>query len=160
MFYFFKGFIYLFLERGEGREKERERNIDVQEIHWSVAFHMPPTGDPNPGMCPDWESNQQPFGLQAGTQSTEPHQPGLFKRCLIFTSYCTDWHSVSWNLSVALKIWKEYTQRTAFFLVPSVDWLIVIVHRFFKRILISSNTNNTFGERVFLNEKLVTLWQV
>ena len=26
---FFKDFIYLFLERGEGREKERERNIDV-----------------------------------------------------------------------------------------------------------------------------------
>ena len=25
---FFKDFIYLFLERGEGREKERERNID------------------------------------------------------------------------------------------------------------------------------------
>ena len=25
-------FIY-FLEKGEGREKERERNIDVQEIH-------------------------------------------------------------------------------------------------------------------------------
>ena len=25
----FKGFIYLFLERGEGREKERERNINV-----------------------------------------------------------------------------------------------------------------------------------
>ena len=30
----------------------------------------------NPGMCPDWESNQRPFGLQAGAQSTEPHQPG------------------------------------------------------------------------------------
>ena len=30
----------------------------------------------NPGMCPDWESNQQPFDLQAGTQFTEPHQPG------------------------------------------------------------------------------------
>ena len=28
-------------------------------------------------MCPDWESNQQPFGLQAGAQPTEPHQPGL-----------------------------------------------------------------------------------
>ena len=27
---------------------------------------MPPTGAPacNPGMCPDWESNWQPFGLQ------------------------------------------------------------------------------------------------
>ena len=25
----------------------------------------------------DWESNQQPFGLQAHAQSTELHQPGL-----------------------------------------------------------------------------------
>ena len=43
-----------------------------------VASHVPPTGDlaHNPGMCPDWESNQRPFGSQAGTQSTEPHQPG------------------------------------------------------------------------------------
>ena len=32
---------------------------------------------PNPGMCPDCEWNQWPFGLQAGTQSTEPQQPGL-----------------------------------------------------------------------------------
>ena len=41
---------------------------------------MPPTGDlaSNPGMCPpDQESNWQPFGLQAGAQSTEPHQLGL-----------------------------------------------------------------------------------
>ena len=25
----------------------------------------------------DWELNQQPFGSQAGVQSTEPYQPGL-----------------------------------------------------------------------------------
>ena len=33
-----------------------------------VASHVPPTGDLayNPGVCPDWESNQRPFGLQAG----------------------------------------------------------------------------------------------
>ena len=30
-FYFKKDFIYLFLEREEGRENERERNIDVRE---------------------------------------------------------------------------------------------------------------------------------
>ena len=44
-----------------------------------VASYVPPTGDQahNPGMCPDWESNRRPFGLQACTQSTEPHQPGL-----------------------------------------------------------------------------------
>ena len=31
-----------------------------------VASHVPPTGDLacNPGMCPDRESNQQPFDLQ------------------------------------------------------------------------------------------------
>ena len=40
---------------------------------------MPPTGDltSNPGMCPDWESNRQPFGWQSSAQSTEPHQPEL-----------------------------------------------------------------------------------
>ena len=47
-----------------------------------------PTGDlaHNPGICPDWESNWQPFGLQASTQYTEPHQPGLFSSLeLIFS---------------------------------------------------------------------------
>ena len=80
----FKRF-YLFLERGEGREKDRERNIDVREIHQSVASRTPPSGDlaHNPGMCPDWEWNLQPFGSQAGTQSTEPHQPGQVRGSLV-----------------------------------------------------------------------------
>ena len=30
----------------------------------------------NPGMCPDWESNQRLFVLQSCAQSTEPHQLG------------------------------------------------------------------------------------
>ena len=29
-------------------------------------------------MCPDWELNQWLFGLQAGAQPTDLHQPGLF----------------------------------------------------------------------------------
>ena len=61
---------YLFLERGEKREKERERNMKV----WL------PLTCPQMGTCPthpDWESNQGPFSSQAGTPSTEPHQPGL-----------------------------------------------------------------------------------
>ena len=42
-----------------------------------VASRAPPTGDlgHNPGTCPDWELNWQPFGSQAGPQSTGPHQP-------------------------------------------------------------------------------------
>ena len=31
----------------------------------------------NPGMCPDWELNQRPFGLRSNTQPIEPHQLGL-----------------------------------------------------------------------------------
>ena len=50
-----------------------------------VASCVPPTGDlaHTPGMYPDWESNQQFFSSQDGTQSTELHQPGL-KLFLIF----------------------------------------------------------------------------
>ena len=29
LFIYFLDFVYLFLERGEGKEKERDRNIDV-----------------------------------------------------------------------------------------------------------------------------------
>ena len=64
--------IYLFLERGEGREKER-RETSV----CGCLLHAPKAR--NPGMCPDWELNQRPFDSQAGSQSTEPYQPGLNK---------------------------------------------------------------------------------
>ena len=41
---------------------------------------MPHSGELtlNPGMCPDQKFNHRPFGLQAGTQSTEPHQQGQY----------------------------------------------------------------------------------
>ena len=57
-----------------GREGERER----EKHPCVVASHTPPTGNlaHNPGMCSDWQSNQQPPGSQASTQSTEPHKPG------------------------------------------------------------------------------------
>ena len=51
----------------------------MQEKHQSVASHKPPAGDlvHNPGMCLDWELNQQPFGLWDNAQATKPHQLGL-----------------------------------------------------------------------------------
>ena len=56
---FFRLFIYLFSERGEGREKERETNNQCV-----VTSYAPPTGDLacNLGMCPYWELNWWPFG--------------------------------------------------------------------------------------------------
>ena len=71
--FFCKDFIYLVLERREGREKERERNISV----WLLLM-CPPLGTwPATQACAtEWELNQRPFGLQASTESTEPHHPG------------------------------------------------------------------------------------
>ena len=74
---FFKDIIYLLIYFRE-REREGERG---EKHHCMVASPAPPTGDLacNPGMCPDWEPNQQPFASQSGAQSTEPHQPGKGK---------------------------------------------------------------------------------
>ena len=68
----FKKILFIFRQRGKEGEREGEKHQCM------VASPAPLTGDlaHNPGMCPDWESNQQPFGSQAGAQSTEPHQPG------------------------------------------------------------------------------------
>ena len=72
---------YLLIFRERGREGEKHECV--------VASPTPPTGDMacNPGMCPDWEWEGWPFGLQAGTQSTEPHQPGL-KSGVFIVSHC------------------------------------------------------------------------
>ena len=71
MIVFFLRFYLCFLERREG-ERMGEKHQCM------VASYMPPSGDlpHNPGMCPDWEPNQRPFGSQARAQSTELHQPG------------------------------------------------------------------------------------
>ena len=61
-------FIYFQGKWREGREKDRERSNTV----WLPLACM------CPGTCPNWEVNRWTFGLQAGTQSTEPHQPGPY----------------------------------------------------------------------------------
>ena len=76
---YFSKVLFIF-EKWEGREKEREGNMDVWEIHQVVASPTSPNGHLayNPGLCPKWESDQQSFGSQASAQSTETHQQGLF----------------------------------------------------------------------------------
>ena len=61
--------MYLFL-RGEGREKESDKNIHV----WLPLMHPPlGTWPTTQAWALYWELNRQPFGSQAGAQSTEPH---------------------------------------------------------------------------------------
>ena len=81
-FFFKRFYLFIFRERGKEGEKEGEKHQYV------VVSHTPPTGDlaHNPGMCSDCESNQRPFALHSGAQSTEPHQPGL--SFSFFLSFC------------------------------------------------------------------------
>ena len=85
-FSFNKNRFYLFIFRERGKEGKREG----EKHQCVVVSRAPPTGDlaHNPGMCPDWESNWQPFASQSSTQSTEPHQPGQVSI-----------HSLKWNLA-------------------------------------------------------------
>ena len=72
--FFFKS---LFLDRREGRETERERNIDVRNID-QLPLVGALTWDRtcNLHVCPYQASNQQPFLLQSDPQPTEPHWSG------------------------------------------------------------------------------------
>ena len=75
---FFKDFIYLFLERGEGWEKERERNINA----WT-SLVCPPTGDlaRNPGMCPDQNRTGDPLVCMLALNPLSYTSQGL---CILF----------------------------------------------------------------------------
>ena len=69
--FFFKILFILFLDPGEGREKERE--ISVYGCHSRIPYWRP---GPQPRHAPDGELKPQPFDSQSSTQSTEAHQPG------------------------------------------------------------------------------------
>ena len=68
---FLRFYLFIFREGKGGREGEKHQCV--------VASGALPTGDLvcNPGMCPCWELNWQPFGSQASAQSPEPHQQVL-----------------------------------------------------------------------------------
>ena len=56
-----------------------------------------------PGMCADWESNQQPFGSQAGAQSTEPHQPEQCPVMFIYLMNVYFFYVATYQLHALLK---------------------------------------------------------
>ena len=97
--YAFKDFIiFFFLERGRegerGRKTMRETSVGCL---WCAPYWGPGL---QPRLCPDWELNGQPFGLQATTQYTELHQPGLL--VAFYTSYIenTGWFSPIYVFSI------------------------------------------------------------
>ena len=62
--FLFKGFFKLiFREKGREGEREEEKHQRERETLIGCLSHASNWGPGcNPGMCSDWESNQQPFG--------------------------------------------------------------------------------------------------
>ena len=70
--------LFIFRYRGKEREREGEKLRHVRGTSISCFLHASQWGQAhNPGMCPDQESNQQPFALWDDAQPTQPHQSGL-----------------------------------------------------------------------------------
>ena len=70
----FQKTLFIFRERGKEGEREGEKHQCV------VASCVLPTGDltHHPDMCPDWESNQRPFGSQPGLNPLSYTSQGCF----------------------------------------------------------------------------------
>ena len=81
----------MFREGKGGRKKGRETSMYGSSC-------VPPTGDlaHDPGMCPDWESNQWPFGSQSQPQSTETHQSGNLENVML--SEISQWEKDKYHM--------------------------------------------------------------
>ena len=100
LFYFLTLFFNLLLEIGEGREKERERNIDVREEHWLVASLNIRTGlILQPKHVPWLGIKPATFPLRDNFQPTEPHWSEFY---ICFWKYKFD-HDRKQKLSINLK---------------------------------------------------------
>ena len=71
-------YIFIFRDRGREGEGEDERNIDERQTSLGYLSCAPNQGPDshNPGMCPDWELNWWPCGLQGDAQPTEHRSQG------------------------------------------------------------------------------------
>ena len=107
-----------------------ERNTD-----WLPLTH-------NPGMCPNWESNQRPFGSkshrQVGTQSAEPHQPGLNK--------CLEW---------------DFFTHSSLPVLSRIESMVII--RFKKRLTLLKKKKKSSPKDVFIDfrerERETSMWE-
>ena len=79
-------FFFFFLERARKGEREEEKHRCVKNTSTSCLSHAPNWGlGPNPGMCPDQESNWWPFSSQASAQSIHWVTPARAKALCILS---------------------------------------------------------------------------
>ena len=71
--FFFLDFIYLFLDRREGTEKDKKKSINV----WLPLMPLTESLAHNPGQCPDWESTLHPLVLRPGLSTLSHTSQGM-----------------------------------------------------------------------------------
>ena len=122
------------------REEEKHQCV--------VVCHAPPTGDLacNPGMCPDWELNWQPFASKSGAQTTEQHQqPGL-----VYISWKNS-YAAFLLLNILTEDWSPFTlwDSLFYYLIHFFDIYLIVF--FFKDLYLERGRE---GE----TERSIILW--
>ena len=82
-FLFLLKIFFIYFESELKGEREGEKHWHVRDTSVHCLLYTPGDLTCNPDICPDWNSNQQPLGSQAGAHSTKPHQPGPYPNILI-----------------------------------------------------------------------------
>ena len=108
VFIFFLMFYLFIFRREEEMEKEEgEKHQCARDTLICYLLCAPNWGPgPQPRHVPWPESNPQPFGSQAGTESTKPHQPGLslvFVILLLFKEFPSHFYH-----TLALTFYEEF----------------------------------------------------
>ena len=100
LLYIFK--IFYFLDRGEGREKEREKNIDVWEKHLTCPNQGPGL---QPTHLPWLVIEPVTFQFVGQRPATEPHQSGVitgnywaWTTHAVLWEYCRRWKKLYYTL--------------------------------------------------------------
>ena len=94
---FFKDFIYLFLDRGEGREKERERNVSV----WSPLERTPPRIWPATQACAlPRNRTSDPLVCRPALNPLSYTSQGCILLLTLWQSWCFSWQQLKDSLSV------------------------------------------------------------
>ena len=141
---------FIYLERGEGKEKERERNADVREKHWSVAsctHHNQDQVENWTGNC-QWELN---WGLLLYGTMLNQLNPGLL---FFFTGFSDIWFQRLWFCKwkcTYLNIWFMLWNSEAFF-SPHIlhnNKLFAWVPKYICPFLLGYNRTNQFCNHIY-----------
>ena len=117
--------LFQLIFRESGRKRERKRNINhiIYTPTWDQTCHL--------AMCPDQESNLQPFGIWNDTSTSWATQPGLsvlflslrLCNCLLKSKYGTKGSLLKFHLGLDLQS-GVHVVTSAHFTIPILVYMV------------------------------------